>query len=67
MEVCRMHMFMIPYDQRVSIKACCGIPKRVRVKPNQGGSRKRAGRSRQGVELQKQRRDNEALEITRLG
>jgi hypothetical protein len=53
-------------NKKFAIKACCCIPKRVRVRPNQGGSRKRAGRSQQGVELQKQRKDSEALEITQL-
>jgi hypothetical protein len=53
MEVYRMHMFMIHYEKKVSIKSCCSIPKRVRVRPNKGSSRKRAGRSQQGVELKK--------------
>jgi hypothetical protein len=53
-------------NKKFAIKACCCISERLRVRPNQGGSRKRAGRSQQGVELQKQRKDSEGLEITQM-
>jgi hypothetical protein len=49
MVMCKMHRFMIHYEQKkkFSIKECC-FPKRVRVRPNQGGSRKIEGISQQG-------------------
>jgi hypothetical protein len=51
-----MHRFMIHYEQKFAIKHA-DVSKKVRVRPNQGCPRKRAGRSQQGVNCKSKERE----------